>query len=869
MQKELSEVLTDRQGNYILPFYWLHGESSTIIEEGLEHIWECGIRAVCIEARPHPDYVGPLWWKDMDCIMKKANALGMRVWVLDDSHFPTGRCNEKITSTSPYRKYVLTHYSIDIIGPMKHASFIVDLKPNEQFVAAVAAVKDKQRDYYLGNPIDITHLVHSGMLEWDVPDGLFTVTIIKVTDQHSARPNYANLIDRNATRFLIDTVYEPHYFHYKQWFGSTFAGFFSDEPEIGNTFKDISDPNKSYAGVPDIPLPWCDELEKKLKALWKHNYHINLSALWNNIDPDPTASNKTGNLRNQYTELVTTLYQRNFNEQIGEWCHAHGVEYIGHIIENARFGVGAGHYFKALWGQDMAGIDVVLQSIRPGFDSFSYYRWSSGKNRLCDSTFDHYVLAKLATSLAEIDQKKQGRALCEIFGAYGWAEGVKLMKWLTDHMLVRGINRYVPHAFTAKSFPDPDCPPHFWAQGKNPQFPYFKLLMEYLNRICHLINGGIHDATVAILYSVDLESLDPDAMSTSLPAKELTQHQIDFDIIPMDAALSHSVRDGTLSIGQATFQTLVIPACSCVSQEFANWCVNAKRAGLQIVYVNKLPSILASDGTLSAWTGDCPEVLLLKDLCAGIHATHPCGITISSFQPWLRYLHYIHSDGEYYLFFNESVSTSISCPVQFEFKGPAGVAVYNAWENRLESAKWEKKSKILSLELAPGESKIIYCGSYDSKQLYTLPDSDHAEKLDLPWSIYLKRNDEDEFHCYGQISQLCNITDHTMFPNFCGTIKYCSDFILPHTVLPVILDLGEVYETAKVTLNKIEIGCLIAPPYRFDISHAVKVGTNQLEIEVTNTLVHQIHDQFSVFLPIEPSGLLGPIKLVYAKEKKN
>lgn len=70
---------------------------------------------------------------------------------------------------------------------------------------------------------------------------------------------------------------------------------------------------------------------------------------------------------------------------------------------------------------------------------------------------------------------KKGRALCEVFGAYGWAEGLKLMKWLLDHMLVNGINYFVPHAFSMKDFPDPDCPPHFYARGMNPQFRILKI----------------------------------------------------------------------------------------------------------------------------------------------------------------------------------------------------------------------------------------------------------------------------------------------------------------------------------------------------------------------------------------------------------
>jgi hypothetical protein len=82
------------------------------------------------------------------------------------------------------------------------------------------------------------------------------------------------------------------------------------------------------------------------------------------------------------------------------------------------------------------------------------FRWPAGET---DSEFFHYGLAKLGVSLAHLDPKKQGRTMCEVYGAYGWTEGLKLMKWLTDHMLVRGVNYFVPHAFTQKAFPDPDC----------------------------------------------------------------------------------------------------------------------------------------------------------------------------------------------------------------------------------------------------------------------------------------------------------------------------------------------------------------------------------------------------------------------------
>jgi len=58
-------------------------------------------------------------------------------------------------------------------------------------------------------------------------------------------------------------------------------------------------------------------------------------------------------------DVISRLYAQNFTDQIGAWCRAHQVEYIGHVLEDngnhARLGAGAGHFFRALGGQDMSG----------------------------------------------------------------------------------------------------------------------------------------------------------------------------------------------------------------------------------------------------------------------------------------------------------------------------------------------------------------------------------------------------------------------------------------------------------------------------------------------------------------------------------
>ena len=83
----LEDVLAGKPDNYILPFFWQHGEDERTLREYMGAIQESGIGAVCVESRPHPDFCGPKWWEDMDVILDEARKRGMKVWILDDSHF--------------------------------------------------------------------------------------------------------------------------------------------------------------------------------------------------------------------------------------------------------------------------------------------------------------------------------------------------------------------------------------------------------------------------------------------------------------------------------------------------------------------------------------------------------------------------------------------------------------------------------------------------------------------------------------------------------------------------------------------------------------------------------------------------------------
>ena len=79
---------------------------------------------------------------------------------------------------------------------------------------------------------------------------------------------------------------------------------------------------------------------------------------------------------------------------------------------------------------------------------------------------------------------------------------------------------------------------------------------------------------------------------------------------------------------------------------------------------------------------------------------------------------------------------------------------------------------------------------------------------------------------------------------FSGIATYRKTFELPEALAKrsrLFLQLGDLAEIAEVTLNGKRIGLAWLPPYRIEISGAVRAGTNQLEIRVANLWANRLN----------------------------
>lgn len=855
---KLQMVLENKFENYLFPFFWQHGETREVLEIYMDKIAESGMKAACIEARPHPDFVGQKWWEDLSVIIEKAKEHDMKLWILDDSHFPTGYANGAIKNEyQELAKWYLDMRRFDVAGPIPNGKINMTLlkgrpwdKPsspeNEPILGIYAAKRGtnrtEEKDPILADSIvEITNCYQDEILTWDIPRGDWSIFVMFATRKRGeeATKDYLNPLVKEATKVLLKTVYEPHYEHLKEEFGKTILGFFSDEPRFGNIKG-----TEASIGRMEMVLPWRMGLEKKLGFEPKY-----LPLLF------APAYGKEAEIRYLYMDVITKMYNENFTKVLADWCHAHDVYYLGHNIEDngahARLGYGTGHYFRGQEAQDFSGIDVIGGQLVPG-QPYHHDAFSTGGS---NGEFYHYALAKLGSSAAHLDEKKKGRAMCEAYGAYGWNEGLKLMKWITDHLVVRGINYIVPHAFNPKEFPDGDCPPHFYAHGHNPQFRYFPVFTSYTNRLLELFNDGVHQAPAAVLYPAEQEWAG-EYMPVEKPIRELTEAQIDCDIVSMDYLRGATVKDKELVIGKESFKVLVIPYGEYILQEIMQKVAKIAREGVRVIFVDGYPysALPADKSSLEDVKGLCETIPLLElsDACENVRE-----IKLESQFKDCVYYHYVQEKIHYYMFFNENVSDCLNCKVSLP--KAAYYYEYDAFSNQLYETD-------LTLSLSPYESTVIV--ATDEKQAAGKKfktEKMKSETLHLTWKVnFADALEYPKFEPIGEVTELMDLRTLPGMDRRTGTASYETEFACGNPDAKAVLELEKAWEVAEVFINGESAGVRICEPYRFELTGLLQ-EKNEIRIEVTNTLGNQQRDAISQYLVIEPFGITGEVRL-FTKE---
>ena len=199
------------------------------------------------------------------------------------------------------------------------------------------------------------------------------------------------------------------------------------------------------------------------------------------------------------------------------------------------------------------------------------------------------------------------------------------------------------------------------------------------------------------------------------------------------------------------------------------------------------------------------------------------------------------------------------------------------------SYRIENGRTTVPLQLAADESVFVVFREPASEQAATIPPRRETPlaTLEGPWELRFARDlGAPEKVTLPHLASWTENADSGV-KYYSGTAAYTKTIDVPAAWTGkgqrITLDLGDVRDLAEVLVNGRSAGIAWHPPYKVEITGAVKPGPNTLEIKVTNLWVNRlIGDQqpgakkytFTVLstykadAPLRPSGLLGPVRMI-------
>ena len=445
-------------------------------------------------------YLGEEWFAACDAVMEACRQHGMLVWLYDEDKWPSGFSGGSVPlADADFRFKTL------IARPAG--------APTPESCVPIGAATNGLQAYVWTSPLG---------------DPWFNGTC------------YADLMNRKAMRKFLDDAYEPYYVRYGELYGDLIRAEFTDEPT-----------NAHRTRLPIGSVPFTGELPAKFEQMWGYNPLPKLHLLF---DDAPGCEQ----FRLHYFRVTNKLFERNFSQQLGDWCAEHNIALTGHYILEGDL------YHQQLWGSKLMP-NYRHQGI-PGIDHLG-------------RQIEERISAKQCQSV--VNQYGKRRMLSELYGVAGGALTFEDRFWIASEQIVLGVNLLNPHLslYTMAGCRKRDYPQNIFYQ--QPWWPLNKVVDDPLSRLCVALSQGefraeslvIHpqESTFALWESrAHLEGADQTRLgndwSPVTPESQAQIQQLDTDI---DAII-----DGLLG-AQRTFdfgdETILADDGSVVTRDGAPW----------------------------------------------------------------------------------------------------------------------------------------------------------------------------------------------------------------------------------------------------------------------------------------------------------
>lgn len=489
-----------------------------------------------------------------------------------------------------------------------------------------------------------------------------------------------------------------------------------------------------------------------------------------------------------------------------------------------------------------------------------------------------------------------------------WDEHPGLLKPLGDGIYCRGINRLMLHVYAGQPFLD--RAPGMTLNGIGAFFSRTqtwwkpgRAWFDYMRRCQAVLQQGRAVADVAVFIGEEIPSraVLPERLDRPFPAG------IAFDSINRDALVRLArVEGGEIRLpGGARYRLLVLPSRARYSCAFLQSLLGLVRRGAVVVGSPPIGPIgYRDDPALFArlvrqlWGAGAVRRIGAGRLYSDGDVTaalsrislSPAFIARGADLDWTQRA----GEGWTATFLVNKEDRAMRAAVSLRGGFDRVELWYPDGGRRETGAGWKAAGERTEgvVQLAPRESAILMCRSAGGSSLPTGPrgDLEPLRTLEGPWRLTFSG-----FHAPEQALTLQK-------PGFWSSLQ--PDAVRHHagsghyrTTLPIDaaalssgrlwLDVGTVREIAEVVINGRSVATLWTPPFAVDVTDALRAGSNEIEIVVTNTWHNRLVGDRAVsddqrvtwvsprlrkgaeWLPLEdapliPSGLAGPVRLMRA-----
>ena len=799
-----------REYGAIQPFMGWNGpdanERKARIVQDLDRLAANGVFVINMSpGRGEPKYLGPEHMAQVKFVVQEAAKRGMKLWIQDECDYPSGFAGGLVSERYPE----LTMQALD-------ADIHISVMPGETLTIPVPADTLGALAVFANPPTVQVVPVTAGQFKWRAfapPAGaggyakpwdlilvrhIFRSSPTRASNREDgtrAKDSQYALIDYlnpDATRTYMKITHETYKAAVGDEFGKTILGFFGDEPD--------------YTGF----MPWTPKLLDEFKQQKGYDLQPYLPLLF-----APKMTDEAWRAKADYWDVWSGMFRNTFFGVQADWCAKNNLEYLVHLNKEehmVRWDLpedltrNEGDFFRDIRYVGVPGVDNLGQVVPGRVHAFDD-NWNENNN-----------FPKLASSAAHLFGRPK------VWTESGGGSSIDT-KFELDYQLVRGINLMQVGL--------PRGPGG--AAGSVP--PQASMLAWYTDRAGYLMAVGRPAAQVGLYHSAHSMWLGDDEVdrSTTKLGWQLFEHQVDWDYFD-EQSLSDvaTIADGGFkNLSGQVYRAIVVPSTVVITRTGLERFKAFVKAGGKVIFVGRTPKLVLDKTFRDA--KDVPDLSFATliepagDITERVLAALPKpDVALDSEWKRLTYTHRSYRDGDLYFFFNEGNQA------QSRTATIAGHGQAQAWDlntgeiHAISGATAEGDSVRFSLVLGPYEAKVVMVGPLPSGVAAPEPvlvSGNTLVELGGDWTLDLNGK---------QVTTPLKSWEALGTTSFAGPATYRKQFTVSAAPAGkrLFLEIADVHEYAKVKLNGKELEGHAWQPFRWDVTNAVKPGSNDLEVEV-------------------------------------